>query len=112
MTTATLNYRHIKSLILPRINWKIVYLSGILFTLFLLVFYIFLINELTAGVYLIKNYNKEISNLSGENRTLETNFAEGVFRGEIQGKAAGLGFEKTAGVKYMKIIEDSLARAK
>ncbi len=116
MTTLTLGYRainhKIKLISFPRINWKIVYLSGILLSLSMLISYVFLVNELTHGTYLIKNYEKEINILFQENRILETNSTKVGLLGQVMEKAKELGLEKTTNIKYVQIIESTLAKAK
>ena len=117
MTTVTLGYRaihhKIKLISFPKINYKIFYLLAILLSLLILmlIFYVYSINELTKGTYLIKNYNKEIDNLSKENRVLQTNFAESGFLEKVQEKVKELSFEKTKEIKYIQILESSLADA-
>ena len=116
MTTATLSYRAVnhkfQSVSFPRINWKIVYMLAILLSVVMLVFYVYLVNQLTRGTYLIKNYNKEISALSKENNSLETSFAQSGFLGSVQDKVTQLSFEKTTEVKYVQILGNSLAKLK
>ena len=114
MTTISLS-RHIivdrlASVNFPRINWKIVYLSGILLFLPMLVFYVYSINQLTSGVYLIKNYEKEINLLLEENKILETNFTKTSLLGQVVSRAKELSFEKTTNIKYVQILESSLAK--
>ncbi len=110
MTILTLSYRAIESRV-AFINWKIIYSVSILFLLLMLVFYVFLVNELTEGAYLIKNYDKEIKMLFQENKNLEANFAQAQFLGQVTAKAKELSFEKTTNIKYIKILESSLAKA-
>ena len=109
----TLSYRaahnKINHLNFIKINLKTVYFLSVLFTSLMIVFYIFMVNELTQGAYLIKNYNKEISGLLAENSNLQTNFAENDFLGRTQERAKGLSFEKITSVKYIKILQTSLA---
>ncbi|OGZ64733.1 MAG: hypothetical protein A3A98_01955 [Candidatus Staskawiczbacteria bacterium RIFCSPLOWO2_01_FULL_40_39] len=116
MTTATLAYRAIGSKLAwtqpLRVNWKAMYILGIIFALLFCVTYIFGINQLTRGAYLIKNYNKEISSLLEENRKLEIDFAESGFLGGVQEKVKQLSFEKTKGVKYVQILDNSLVLSK
>ena len=78
----------------------------------LLVFYAFLINELTGGTYLIKNYDNQIEKLSQDNKNLEVSFAKTGFLGMVEQKAEALNFEKTTSVKYIQILDASLAKAK
>ena len=77
----------------------------------MLAFYIFLVNGLTHGVYVIESYNKETRVLAKENRILETNFAESGFLGKVTKKANELSFEKTTKVKYIEMANNSLANA-
>lgn len=115
MTTITLNYRvvqnKVKSISLPSINWKAFYILGILFIILMLFFYVFLVNELTRGTYLIKDYNKEINSLSAQNKILETNSNKAGLLVEVLDKAKELSFEKTTTIKYIQILDNSLAKA-
>src|SRR5258708_1757092 len=99
MTTISLYYRAIHKRVslasLPAINWKLMYWTGILLLLPLLVFYIYLVNQLTAGAYLIRNYDKQLTNSSEENKKLEATFAESGFLGIAIEKAKAMDFQKT-----------------
>jgi len=120
MTTATLSYSRvrktvnnkIKSVELPQINWHIVCLAGAVLCSFLLFFYIYQINILTRGTYLISSYEKSIEAVSEENKKLEISFAENSFLGEVLAKTQELNFQKTTSVKYIQVLESSLANAK
>lgn len=112
MTTTTLKYRSVQDKIailsFPKINWKLIYFCGGLFLLVTLIFYVFAINELTKGTYLIKKYNKDVDILLQENRILEANAAKTVFLEDLEFRAKSLGFERTAEVKYLQIVENYL----
>ncbi len=116
MTTATLAYKTVQSKVtsinLLKVNWKIFYFFGVLICFAMLVFYVFLINQLTGGTYAIKDYNRQISKLTSENKILEDNFAKSQFLGSVQEKTQTLGFEKTTKVKYIQLPDTSLAKAK
>ncbi len=105
-----MHYR-IASLSVFRINWKLFYFFAILFSLVILVMYIYSVNQLTQGTLAIKNYGKEINILSDENRSLEIDFAKIGFLDNTIKQAKELGFEKTKSIKYVKIPDNSLARA-
>jgi len=113
MSTAALQYHRAKhgivSLRAININWKIIYVLAAVIASLLLFFYIFRVNELTRGAFLIKTYNKQITGLLQENRSLQSSVTESGFLGQIQEKAKELSFEKTAGVTYLKILQNSLA---
>lgn len=125
MTTITLGYKalhhRVKSvwvrwilqkladLLALKIRWKLILLTGILFLVLMLVFYVFSINQLTGGTYLIKQYNKDFALALNENKKLQATFAENGFLGNIQERTKDLYFEKTAKIKYIQITESSLA---
>lgn len=115
MTTLILGYRaiqgRVKSINLPQVNWKLVYILGILICFLLLTFYVLSINQLTQGTYLIKNYNKKINTLSRENKSIGANLAEVDPLNQIHNKARELGFENTLQIKYVEILDNSLASA-
>jgi hypothetical protein len=114
MTAITLTYQaiqhRVKSFNIPKVNWKVVYCLGMVLFLAMLVFYVYLVNEMTRSVYVIKNYEKEISVLLGENKKLEAHFTKTNLLGKITDKARELSFEKTTNIKYMQILESSLAK--
>lgn len=120
MTTATLRTKTIQTqktsvafLEMPRIQWKAVFWIGVVLAFALVIFYLFEINELTSGAYVIKQYNNEISQLSNQNSTLQEQFAEASFLGSIQDKVTQMGFEETTDMQYMQTqtAGDSLAKA-
>lgn len=115
MSTAVLRlqYRAIQrtvtSLQVMHINWKLLYVCMIAACALMLVWYVFSVNQLTQGSFLIKNYNRDIKALAAQNRDLETSFAQASFWGGIQDKAQALNFEKTTEVSYVKVLTASLA---
>lgn len=120
MTTTALRFqsihrtmhRKITSLQVVKINWKAIYLLALGLCAIMIVFYVFAINQLTQGSFLIKNYNKEIKSLLAENRDLQADFAENSFWGGVYNQAKELNFERTPSVTYIKILQNSLAEAK
>jgi len=115
MTTIALNYYRtqknlqakIDSIDFPAINWKAVSFAGFFVVLFLLVFYAWQINDLTRGSYTINNYEKQISQLSGENKSLQVSFAESSFLGQALVKIQALNFQRATSVKYIQILDSS-----
>ena len=120
MTTAILTINRaqkslqtkINSVNFPIINWKAVCFIGFFMSLALLVFYVWQINDLTKGSYLINIYEKQINKLSKENKTLEISFAESSFLGQALIKIQALNFQKIKSVKYIQIPDSSVAVAK
>ena len=115
MTTISLNYRLVKSKIrlldFQSVNFKLIFGLGILSCFLLLVFYIIFINQITMDSYLISNYNKGVSSLLKENKSLHISFAESGLLDNVNGKAKELGFEKISNAKYLEILNPSLASA-
>jgi hypothetical protein len=117
MTTTALNIQKIvkarvESINLPRANWKVMFFVGLFFVVLLLTSYTFLVINLTKGAYLTNNYEKKIKLLSAENKKLQLTFAENSFLGYVDVKAENLNFEKTTSIKYIQVLDNSLAVAK
>lgn len=117
MTTATLNYYRVQknlqskinSVSLPAVNWRAICFVGFFMSLALLVFYVWQINDLTKGSYMVNSYEKQISSLSDENKNLEVSFAESSFLGQALDKIQALNFQKVTSVKYIQILDSSVA---
>lgn len=117
MTTATLSFYKVQknlqakidSVDLPAVNWKKVCVMGSFAGLALLIFYVWQVNDLTRGSYLINSYEKQISQFSEENKNLQVSFAESSFLGQALSKIQALNFQKTASVKYIQIPDSSVA---
>jgi len=76
-------------------------------SLALLVFYVWQINDLTRGSYLMGSYEKQITKLSDENKNLQVSFAESSFLGQAMEKVQALNFQKTSSVKYIQVLDSS-----
>jgi hypothetical protein len=117
MTTAVLRmqkniYSRVKSVEFPQINWGVVCFMGIMACSLLLVFYIYQINVLLKGTYLVDNYAKEIKKIAQENKALEVSFAENNFLVGVLEKTQELNFQKATSVEYIQVVENTLANAK
>ena len=117
MTTATISLLRVQKTIqskvdsidMPTINWKSVCFIGFLISLALLFFYVVQVNALTKGYYLVNSYEKQISQLSEENKNLQVSFAENSFLGQALLKIQALNFQKTVSVKYIQVPDNSVA---
>lgn len=116
MTTILLSYRvmgrRVSSISFPRFNWKMFYLLAALLSLCLLIFYVYSVNKITANILVVKNYNKQVEELSRENRMLQADLEQFSFWGKIMVGAKELSFEKTTNIKYLQMpsTDSSLAR--
>ena len=109
MTTAVLSHPlHV----MPKINWKLVCFAGIVATAASLVFYVYQIYSLTTGYYVANSYQNQISQLMSENKNLEVSFAENSFLGQVMQDAESMDFHKSSSVKYLQILDNSMAVAK
>lgn len=59
---------------------------------------------------MIKSYQKKMETLLQENKNLEINLAQISYLDNIQKKTAELDFEKIKTVKYIHILDNSLAK--
>ncbi len=118
MTTAILTINRVQKKLqarintieLPAINWKAVCVAGFFMCLALLVFYVWQVNTLTGGSYLVNDFQKQIHKLSEENKNLQISFAENSFLGQALEKIHALNFQKTTAVKYIQVPDNSLAK--
>jgi hypothetical protein len=107
MTTATLSFSKTE-ISFPEMPWKVICIAGFLISLALLIFYVWQIDSLTKGSYLINSYQKQISQLSQENKNLQVSFAENSFLGQAMEKIQALNFQKTTSVQYIQIPDVSV----
>ncbi|MEK7658596.1 MAG: hypothetical protein AAB352_01900 [Patescibacteria group bacterium] len=106
MTTATLTYSSARNKINPFLFFGALIIGA------LSIFYVFEMNSLINGSYTIKNYQRQLDSVLGEGKNLEVNFAKTGFMGTIKEKTQQLSFEKVKEVKYIQILDTSLAKAK
>ncbi len=100
----------VRSIEFPAINWRAVCVIGFFACLVLLVFYVWQVNALTGGSYLVNDYQKQISKLSDENKNLQISFAESSFLGQAVEKIQAMNFQKTASVTYIQVPDNYLAK--
>jgi len=72
-------------------------------------FYIFQINALAKETYLIQGYEKELNRISGTNEALEVNFSKANSLKNIENYIQAKNFKKVTQVKYIHILEGSVA---
>jgi hypothetical protein len=120
MTTATLNFLKTKkiskakiiSINFPTVNWKLICATSLLLCLCLLVYYVWQINYLTKGSYLIGSYQQQINRLNNEKKDLEVSFARASLLGQVQERVQALSFQNATSIKYIQVLENSFAAAK
>lgn len=91
---------------------KLILVLNFISILVLLVFYIFQVNALTKETYLIQSCQKKLSQLSAENETLEVNFSRANSLANIEDYLQNQNFEKVSQVKYIYILESSVAASR
>lgn len=80
-----------------------VILFGLIFSLFILS--ILQVNAYTRETYLLQNYEKRISQLAEENKTLEINFSKANSLNNMGGFVQNMTFEKAGEIEYIKVLE-------
>lgn len=88
------------------LNLKIIWLISLFSVILLLGFYIFQIGLLTQKIYLIKIYEKNLTNLTGQNKILEINLSKSDSLNNITNYLLNGNFVKTNAnqVKYLQIL--------
>lgn len=89
----------------PYINLRLFWLFAILLVALFLGLYIYQVNAEISEKYSIKEYKEKISEISKENKILEINSAQVSSLANITNSLAGLNFEKTDKIHYIKIID-------
>lgn len=90
-------------------KWKIFFFAGLATLGFCWFLHAYVLNQLTKGTYLMQDYEKRIEILSQERKNLKIAFAESGFMGSIEQKTRELNFEKTTEIKYIQILDNSVA---
>ena len=110
-----MQYTSAYSLIRPlNLKWKfglkIFWIITSTLFLGLSVFYIFQVNCLAQEVFLIKNYEGKLSQLSENNETLEIQWAQSSSLENVENYLQNQNFEKATKIKYIRILESSIAK--
>jgi len=109
--TSTLNFPNFISFSLPfKLIFKLkpfLILGSILAVLFL-AFYIFQINSIIGHTYLIKNYEKQLADLSSENKNLEINSAQAYSLESVEALVKNLNYERIEKVRYIQVLENQV----
>lgn len=86
-----------------KVNSKVFWATVFILMFFSLVSYIFQVNFLTREVYLIRDYEKKLTQLSQENENLEINFSKASSLSNIENYLQSQNFEKVSQIKYIQI---------
>lgn len=111
MTTTALHYK-VRAISLPAVNWRLICIAMFFVCLSLLVYYVWQVRYLTGGSYMVEKYESQMAKLLDEKRGLEVSFAKSGFLGQVQQKVSDLNFEKTKSVRYIRLPDNYLARAR
>lgn len=82
---------------------KVFWAAIFILMLFSLITYIFQVNFFTQEVYLIRDYEKNLTRLTQENENLEINFSKASSLSNIENYLQGQNFEKASQIKYIQI---------
>jgi hypothetical protein len=104
MTTIALIFENVSNP--SKINWKKLYFSGLFMFAVVLIFYVWQINDMAKGSFVLNKYESEINVLAQENRSLKVFFEEGSYMDKTVAKINDLNFQKVASVKYVQILGD------
>jgi len=95
-----------------KVSLRILGILGSVSIFALLVLYIFQVNSLAQEVFLIKDYQKNLAQLSENNEKLEINFAKFSSLENIENYLQNQNFEKVNAnqIKYIRILESSVVK--
>jgi hypothetical protein len=85
---------------------------GIISIVFFSLLYVFQVNKLAKGYYLVNQYETEKTQLLQENKDLQISLADNSVLDKISEKVQNMNFEPNTSVKYVYVLEDSLALQK
>ncbi len=109
--TLTLNSPIIRQISLKwKINLKPFWILSSVLVVILISFYIFQSNYLVRDSYLIKEYDKKLSDLSLENSNFKVNFAKSNSLENIESLVKNLDFEQIREVKYIQLYSSMAKR--
>lgn len=91
------------------LNWNVMMRLGIVAIVFFSLLYVFQVNKLAKGYYLVNKYEKTASQLQEENRDLQVSLANNSVLDKISEKVQSMNFQPNTSVKYIYILDDSLA---
>lgn len=101
-----------KSIVLPyslQINLKYFWFAALVLIVSILTFYIFQINAFMSQSYLIQSYQKNIAEISEENRILEIKLTQLNYLEETGPKIQELGLERIDTIHYIQVIDSYIA---
>lgn len=102
--TYPISHTRLSLLRIPRLNFAAVWILCLLCAVALLGLYIFQINKMAESSYLIENYEKNLGELTQENKSLEINFAQLNSSENIESLVKNLNFEKVEKIHYIRIL--------
>lgn len=91
------------------LNLKICLFSLSILVGALLMLYVFQINEITKISYLTKIYEKQIDEISQENKNLEISHSQLSTLENIETLVQNSNFEKVTQIKYIQILDSTVA---
>lgn len=94
---------------LPKINLRKLFILGTIFISALIIFYIFQISKITKSTFLISEYEKEVANLSQQNKDLEAGLFYGNSLSSLETAINKLNYEKINKVHYIQIMDSEVA---
>lgn len=93
----------------PQINLRVVWILGVFFIGFLLISYVFQINQLTKTSFYVSNYEQNIAGLLRENKDLEVNFSQANSLASLEALLRNSNYVEANKIHYIQILQGEMA---
>lgn len=93
---------------LPKINLRKIWFFGFILMTLLLIFYIFQMSKITQVSFLISQYEREIVQLSQQNKNLEIVLSQAKSLANLETILSRLDYEEVGGIYYLRVLEGTV----
>lgn len=91
------------------LNINLLFVLTIISGLFVMIYYLFQVGGLSQDIYLLEDYKTKSATLLENNKSLDINFSKMSSLSNIENYLANRDFIKPSQVKYIQILEGSVA---
>ena len=93
----------------PRVSLRVLVISGFVLVVFLLIFYVFQVTEITKANFFLSDHGKKIAALTQENKDLEFNLSQKNSLTNLEIVLKNLNYEETNKIYYIQLLGSTVA---